>query len=57
MNIKTAIEILEKEQEFLGLGLLETLEFIKANPLSQPRETMEAFQVFMGEGRKLFARA
>jgi hypothetical protein len=54
MNIQTAIKILEKEQEFLGLGLLETLAFIRANPLAQPQKTLEAFEVFMGEGRKFF---
>jgi hypothetical protein len=54
MNIQTAIKILEKEQEFLGLGLLETLEFIRANPLAQPQKTLEAFKVFCGEGQKFF---
>ena len=55
MNIQTAIKILEKEQDFLGLGFLETLQFIQANPLAQPMKTMEAFNVFMAEGRKMFA--
>jgi hypothetical protein len=57
MQIATAIKILEKEAEFLGLPLLETLEFIKANPLAQPQKTLEAFEVFCGEGRKFFAPA
>lgn len=55
MNIQTAIKILEKEQDFLGLGFLETLEFIRSSPDSQPEETLKAFRVFMYEGRKMFA--
>lgn len=55
MNIQTAIKILEKEQDFLGLGFLETLQFIQANPDAQPEQTMKAFRVFMAEGRKMFA--
>jgi hypothetical protein len=57
MQIQTAIKILQKEAEFLGMPLLETLEFIKANPLAQPRQTIIAFNVFMGEGAKMFAKA
>jgi hypothetical protein len=55
MQIATAIKHLQKEAEFLGLPLLETLQFIQKNPLAQPQKTMEAYRVFMGEGAKLFA--
>ena len=55
MKITTAIAQLQKEAEFLGMPLLETLQFIKANPLAQPQKTMEAYRVFMGEGAKMFA--
>ena len=55
MQISTAISILQKESEFLGLDLLETLEFIQENPLAQPMKTMEAYRVFMAEGAKMFA--
>ena len=57
MQIATAIKILQSESEFLGLGFLETLEFIQKNPLAQPQKTMEAFRVFMAEGAKMFAQA
>jgi hypothetical protein len=55
MQIATAIKELQKEAEFLGMPLLETLHFIQKNPLAQPQKTMEAYRVFMGEGAKLFA--
>lgn len=55
MQIATAIKHLQKEAEFLGMPLLETLQFIKQNPLAQPQKTMEAYRAFMGEGAKMFA--
>ena len=55
MQIATAIKHLQKEAEFLGMPLLETLQFIKQNPMAQPQKTIEAYKVFMGEGAKLFA--
>ena len=55
MQIATAIKHLQKEAEFLGMPLLETLQFIKQNPLAQPQKTLEAYRVFAGEGAKLFA--
>jgi hypothetical protein len=54
MQIATAIKHLQKEAEFLGMPLLETLQFIKQNPLAQPQKTLEAYRVFCGEGAKLF---
>jgi hypothetical protein len=55
MQIATAIKQLQKEAEFLGMPLLETLQFIKQNPLAQPQKTMEAYRVFIDQGAKLFA--
>jgi hypothetical protein len=55
MELATAIKHLQKEAEFLGLPLLETLQFIQKNPLAQPQKTLEAYGVFMGEGAKMFA--
>jgi hypothetical protein len=55
MQIATAIKQLQKEAEFLGMPLLETLQFIKQNPLAQPQKTLEAYRVFMDQGTKLFA--
>lgn len=57
MNITTAIKQLQKESEFLGMPLLETLQFIQQNPLAQPQKTIEAYRVFMAEGARMFAPA
>jgi len=56
MKIETAITQLKKEQEFLGLGLLELLQDIqKDGRMVYSEKTMQAYQVFMGEGAKMFA--
>jgi hypothetical protein len=57
MKIETAIKVIGKEAEFLGLGFLETMQFIQKNPLAQPMKTMEAYRVIMAEGAKMFAPA
>jgi hypothetical protein len=57
MQIATAIRVIGKEAEFLGLGFLETMQFIQKNPLAQPMKTMEAYRVIMAEGAKMFAPA
>jgi len=56
MNITTAIAQLKKEQEFLGLGLLELLQDIQQNgAMVYCERTMQAFRVFMDEGARMFA--
>jgi hypothetical protein len=55
MQIATAIKHLQKEAEFLGMPLLETLQFIQKNPLAQPQRTMDAYRVFTAQGAKMFA--
>lgn len=55
MQIATAIKVIQKESEFLGMGFLETMQFIQKNPLAQPMKTMEAYRVIMGQGSKMFA--
>lgn len=56
MNITTAIAQLNKEQEFLGLGLLELLQDIQKNgQMVYSEKTMQAFRVFMAEGARMFA--
>ena len=57
MQLATAIKVIGKESEFLGLGFLETMQFIQKNPLAQPMKTMEAYKVIMTEGAKMFAPA
>jgi len=55
MKVETAIKIIQKESEFLGMGFLETMKFIQKNPLAQPMKTMEAYRAIMGQGAKMFA--
>ena len=55
MQMRTAIKVIQKEAKFLGMGFLETLQFIQKNPLAQPLSTMEAYKVVMAEGTKLVA--
>ena len=58
MQIATAITQLQKEQEFLGIGLLELLADIQKNgSMVYGERTMIAFRVFMAEGQKMFAPA
>ena len=56
MQIATAINHLQKEAEFQGMGLLETLQDIKQHGrMLYSESTMEAFVVFMQQGQSLFA--
>ena len=56
MQITTAIKQLNKEAEFMGMGLLETLQDIKQHGrMMYSERTMEAFVVFMQQGQELFA--
>ena len=58
MKIETAIAQLQKEQEFLGIGLLELLQDIQKNGfMVYSNKTMIAYTVFMQEGTKMFASA
>ena len=58
MKIETAIGILNKEREFLGLGFLELLQDIQSEgKMVYSEKTMEAFERFMVDGRKMFAPA
>ena len=56
MKITTAINQLNKERDFLGIGFLELLQDIqKHGRMVYSEKTMEAFSVFMAEGSKMFA--
>jgi hypothetical protein len=58
MKITNAISILEKERNFLGLGLLELLQDVQKNGrMVYSNQVVEATSVFMAEGVKLFALA
>jgi hypothetical protein len=58
MNITTAIAQLSKEQEFLGIGMLELLQDIQENgDMVYCERTMTAYRVFMTDASKMFAPA
>jgi hypothetical protein len=56
MQIATAIKQIQKEAEFMGMGLLEVLQDIKQHgKMLYCERTMEAFVVFMQQGQEMFA--
>jgi len=56
MQIATAVKQLQKEAEFWGMPLLETLQDIKRHGrMIYSERTMQAFVVFMQQGQELFA--
>ena len=58
MKIETAIKVLEQERKFLGMGFLEVLQDIqKHGKMIYSERTVEAYERFMVDGRKLFAPA
>ena len=55
MQIATAIKVIQKDAEFLGLGFLEMMQFIQQNPMAQTQKTLKAYNVVKFEGAKFFA--
>ena len=56
MQIATAVKQIQKEADFMGMGLLETLQDIqKHGKMLYCEKTMEAFVVFVQQGQELFA--
>jgi hypothetical protein len=45
MKEVTAIKVIQKDAEFLGMTFLSMVKFIEANPLAQTSKTLEAFKV------------
>ena len=55
MQTATAIKVIQKDAEFLGMGFLEMMQFIQKSPLAQTQKTMEAYRTVMESGSKMFA--
>ena len=55
MKLTTAITVLQKDADFLGMPFLDFLKFVKTNPLAQTQKTMEAFRVFEAVATAFFA--
>jgi hypothetical protein len=55
MQIATAIKQIQKEADFQGMGLLETLQDIKQHGrMMYSERTMQAFVVFTQQAKELF---
>lgn len=54
MKISTAIAVLQKDAEFLGMPFLDFLKFVNTNPMAQTQKTMAAFRVFEAEAAEFF---
>jgi hypothetical protein len=55
MDIATAIKQINQEADFLGLGLLETLQDIqKHGEMVYSDKTMRAYRVFMANAANFF---
>jgi hypothetical protein len=55
MKIATAIAVLQKDADFLGMNFLDFIVFVKESPLAQTQKTMEAYRVFTAEASAFFA--
>ncbi len=55
MKLTTAISVLQKDADFLGMGFLEFLKFVKTNPMAKTQKTLQAFRVFEAEATAFFA--
>jgi hypothetical protein len=45
MKQVTAIKVIQKDAEFLGMSFISMIKFIETNPLAQTAKTLEAFKV------------
>jgi hypothetical protein len=45
MKEVTAIKVIQKDAEFLGMSFISMVKFIETNPLAQTQKTLEAFKV------------
>jgi hypothetical protein len=55
MKLTTAISVLQKDADFLGMPFLDFLKFVKERPLAQTQKTIEAYRVFKAEATAFFA--
>jgi hypothetical protein len=55
MKLTTAISVLQKDADFLGMLFLDFLKFVKTNPMAQTQQTLQAFRVFEAEATEFFA--
>jgi len=46
MKIQTAIQVLEKDAQFMGIAFEQILIFVERNPYAVPRRVLDAFGVY-----------
>ena len=56
MKISTAISVLQKDADFLGMEFYDFVAFVKQNPLAQTQKTIEAYAIFAMESKKAWDR-
>ena len=52
MKISTAISVLQKDADFLGMEFFDFVAFVKQNPMAQTQKTIEAYAIFAMESKK-----
>ena len=53
MRLLTALKLIQKEMEFMGISSEKVLEFIEKNPLAVSQKTLEAYKVYTDHIRNL----
>ena len=45
MKLETALKVIQKDADFLGVSHFEMMKIIQKEPLAHPNKTLEAFKV------------
>ena len=53
MKYSTAIQVLEKDAEFMGITFEQILTFIQRNPYAVPQTVIEAYRVYQIENAEI----
>ena len=52
MKLETAIKVLNKDAEFMGITFEQILVFITRNPYAVPQQVIEAYGVYQNQRNK-----
>jgi hypothetical protein len=52
MKLSTAIKVLKKDAEFMGITFEQILVFITRNPYAVPQKVIEAYGVYQNQRNK-----
>ena len=53
MKYSTAIRVLEKDAEFMGITSEQMLTFVQRNPYAVPQKVIEAYRVYQIENAEI----